>query len=62
MTVTQDKELLSSSKNQSLSIPKTKKIIAFLSQKGGVGKTTTAVHAREWFSQLDLSENLHPSL
>ena len=31
--------------------PQTKQIIAFLSQKGGVGKTTTAVHAREWFSQ-----------
>jgi len=27
------------------------KIIAFVSQKGGVGKTTSAVHAREWFSQ-----------
>lgn len=31
--------------------PHSHKIIAFVSQKGGVGKTTTAVHAREWFAQ-----------
>lgn len=31
--------------------PRPQIIIAFVSQKGGVGKTTTAVHAREWFAQ-----------
>ena len=32
------------------------KIIAFLSQKGGVGKTTTATHARDWFEQFGSEE------
>jgi len=30
--------------------PNRHQIVAFVSQKGGVGKTTTATHAREWFS------------
>jgi chromosome partitioning protein len=46
-TATLDKP--KSKKQSDILITEKNKIIAFLSQKGGVGKTTTATHARDWF-------------
>lgn len=51
MTLAKAKPSQSFSIGQKEVVPQKPKIIAFVSQKGGVGKTTSAVHAREWFAQ-----------